>query len=231
MDFISIPQKVYSCYKTGEIIESDDCFPAGFSIVKKYPVVYAENLPRFKGVPQAYGHPFAEKPERLYLGPDREGMGAYVRNIRRKRTKEENERLAGLQTFDEEGSCVITNEGDALFLRGLSLDSDDYEIIHTKVAGSEDGCPDDYRFLGYDICYKVDCEGGFSIVGDCMFICRWHGCDEEGTLFLEDYEKLNENGLFDSWDDAYRYMVKYLSQDWSERGDYAIYEVRGKNTD
>ena len=59
-------------------------------------------------------------------------------------------------------------------------------------------------------------------------ICRWHGCDEEGTLFLEDFNKLNENGLFDHWQDAYDYLVKYLSEDWTERGTFGIYEVYRK---
>ena len=82
--------------------------------------------------------------------------------------------------------------------------------------------------MGYDICYPVDCSGGFSIICDCMFICKWHGCDTDGTRFIEDFNKLNEYGLFDTVDDAYRYMVKYLNEDWSEKGRYCIYEIREK---
>lgn len=77
----------------------------------------------------------------------------------------------------------------------------------------------------YDVAYPPDCSGGFSIICDCMFICKWHGCDSEGTLFSKDFGKLNENGLFDCAEDAYIYMVRYLGEDWSERGEFGIFEV------
>ncbi|MBQ1893391.1 MAG: hypothetical protein II155_04720 [Clostridia bacterium] len=222
---------VYSCYDTGVIDESDERFPAGYSVVKKYPVVYAENRSRFACPHRIYALPFLDKPERTYLGADRDGITPYDRELREILTEKERSLLARLKSFEENEYCIIKREEDAELLRGMAKSSDDYEIIHTRVAGSGDAFPESWCFLGYDVCYEVECGGGFSIICDCMFICRWHGCDDEGTLFIEDYEKLNENGLFGSWNDAYRYMVKYLNQDWSERGDYAIYEVRGKNTD
>ena len=117
---------------------------------------------------------------------------------------------------------------DHMFL-GMLSNADDYEVIHFRAVGCDEVYPRDYAFLGYDVGYPASNTEAYSIICDCMFICRWHGCDEEGTLFVDDFSKLNENGLFDSSNDAYNYMVKYLNEDWSEKGDYYIYEVRRKN--
>ena len=35
----------------------------------------------------------------------------------------------------------------------------------------------------------------------------------------------NENGLFDCFEDAYAYMMKYLNEDWTETGEYGIFEI------
>ncbi len=100
------------------------------------------------------------------------------------------------------------------------------EIIYVKAAGSEAGEPEGLSFLGYDVCYPLDGDG-FSAICDCMFICRWHGCDENGTEFIREFEALNENGLFSSREEAVRYLRHYLSQDWAETGDFCIFEIYG----
>ena len=34
-----------------------------------------------------------------------------------------------------------------------------------------------------------------------------------------------KNGLFDRKEDAVNYLVNYLNQEWSERGDFCIHEI------
>ena len=58
-----------------------------------------------------------------------------------------------------------------------------------------------------------------------MCFPRWHGCDPEGTLFLPFFERLNENALFDTADDATEFLDFYRSHDWTESGDYFIADV------
>lgn len=41
----------------------------------------------------------------------------------------------------------------------------------------------------------------------------------------EEFERLNENGLFDSKEYAVKYLYHYLSQDWAETGDFCILEI------
>lgn len=62
--------------------------------------------------------------------------------------------------------------------------------------------PRDIRACGFDITYAPDINGAFSIINDCLFICRWHGCDKEGTAFLAYFNALNPNGLFDDAETA-----------------------------
>ncbi len=58
-----------------------------------------------------------------------------------------------------------------------------------------------------------------------MLIPRWHGTDEEGTLFLDHFSKLNRHGLFPTAQEAETFLKYYLSFDWTETGDYEIAEV------
>ena len=99
-----------------------------------------------------------------------------------------------------------------------------------RVAGSDDKIPDGFTLLGYDAAWVFGhgiCDG-FSAICDCMFLCRWHGCDNEGTEFLSDFQELNYNGLFNSAEETDKYLIHYLSQDWAEQGEYCIYEIYGQ---
>jgi hypothetical protein len=60
-----------------------------------------------------------------------------------------------------------------------------------------------------------------------MCFPRWHGTDEDGTLFLEHYSRLNSHGLFDSAAHATDFLRFYTSFDWTETGDYSIVSVWG----
>ncbi|NMP37540.1 MAG: hypothetical protein GX051_05375 [Clostridiales bacterium] len=123
---------------------------------------------------------------------------------------------------------LMLDEKSALVFLNSCNNADRYELAWSKISGSNENIPNGYKFIGYDISYPPSCNGAFSIICDCLFICRWHGCDEAGTLFRDDFNKLNSNGLFDCFSDAYDYMIKYLNQDWTERGEYGIFEVYTK---
>ncbi|MBR5949738.1 MAG: hypothetical protein IKZ82_14000 [Clostridia bacterium] len=219
---------LYTCYDTGRIFEQRYRYPATFSVVRKYELIYAENLPRFSCSRQIYALPFGEKPLKVYLGTDRDGASEYSRGIRKNLTERERALLKRMHEQDGGFCFILRSEAEAELFRGMLEAEDEYELIHVRSAGSDEPYPEGYELLGYDVSYAVDCGGAFSIICDCMFICRWHGCDDEGTLFQEDFDRLNDNGLFDSFDDAHAYMVKYLNEDWSERGKYSIFEVRGR---
>ena len=97
-----------------------------------------------------------------------------------------------------------------------SLDNrDELEIIYVRASGSGISIPAGMSFLGYDV----------SAICDCMFLSRWHGCDENGTEFIEEFSKLNENGLFSTSEEAEKYLYHYLSQEWAETGDFIILEI------
>lgn len=100
----------------------------------------------------------------------------------------------------------------------------DLEVIFVRAAGSDADIPYGLHFLGYDVCYPPGGDG-FSAICDCMFLCRWHGCDEAGTEFTDDFMRLNENGLFDSKQEAEIYLRHYAIQDWAETGDFCILEI------
>ena len=223
---------IYECVEPGIISEKDACWPSSFAIVKKYPILYAEHLKWFKKHISKHisGLPFDNTPDKFYRGADREGTsvyGLYNSEFRSKRSALEEQTITRLLENDNELS-IVADEADAVLLHGLLQKRNEYELIYARPVGSSDDYPENYHFMGYDICYPVDCSGGFSIICDCLFICKWHGCDTDGTRFIEDFNKLNEYGLFDTVDDAYRYMVKYLNEDWSEKGRYCIYEIREK---
>ena len=221
----------YECYETGQIVEIElDYCLSRFITVKKYDVLYAEELPRFREHPaDIYGLPFADTPKKVYLGAGRLGM-LVGRNKLRENLTEAEKALA--RKMDEDYGCELTfsEERSALEYMNLFQDADQYELIYFRNSGEQGNIPEGYQFSGYDICYPPEYDGGFSILCDCMFICYWHGCDEEGTLFADDFAKLNDSGLFDTWQDAYNYMKKYLSKDWTERGVYCIVEVYRKKS-
>lgn len=156
-------------------------------------------------------------------------MGLDLCDKHRKKITDEQKQFAEkfLEDFNFADE-LMNKESTALKFISLFEKSDDYELIWVRNSGTKCDVPDGYGFIGYDISYPCDYSGSFSIICDCMFICRWHGCDKEGTLFLPEFKKLNANGLFNDWQSAYDYMVKYLNEDWTERGEYCILEIYKK---
>ena len=217
--------KLYVCDKTNEISEilyrdamklNDQGVRLltqpeenGFCIVENFDYTYQKELPRFKKIAgiKPYGLPNGSVPRKKYLGI---GNRAYPEDPAR---------------FWEDDVTLPKDESEALEIRDVYYSKEHCDVVWFKVHGSTADVPVGYEFCGYDINYTPDLDGAYSIINDCMFVCKWHGCDAEGTEFLDYYNKLNENGLFADVNTALDYMKHYLSFDWSERGMYCICEI------
>ncbi len=198
---------LFVCSETNKITEEEyKEISAGFCIVEKYDYVYQKELPRFNRVPgkKPYGLPYGDKPEKVYLG---------IGNL-------SSETAAQKYPFYYD-SCLKSEE-EVIEIRNKLFSEEHCEAVWFKVYGSDAAAPGGYEFCGYDITFAPDINGAFSMINDCMFICKWHGCDEEGTAFRDHFAALNDNGLFDDVETALSYMRLYLSFDWSERGEYCI---------
>ncbi len=201
---------LFSCEETNVIIEKPyEGIRAGFCIVEKYDYVYSKELPRFNSIPgkKPYGLPYGSIPQKVYLG---------IGNL-------SQEKVPQKYPFYVEG-CLKT-ESEVVEIRNTLFTKEHCDVVWFRVYGSDALPPDGYVSCGYDITFEPEFDGAFSIINDCMFICRYHGCDDEGTAFSSVFLLLNDNGLFDDVATAESYMRKYLSYDWSERGDYCICEI------
>ena len=221
---------IFESFAQGEMKEKRLKIPSRFSVVKKYPQLYAAYREQKENIRPFYGHPYTEKIIKPYYGTDRSG-GCLFRDELNKKIGFRERMLQFRLLHETNFKAGLKTEGDANRYLGLQEHPEEYEIIHTRLAGTTGFYPRNYAFLGYDVSYMTDADGAFSIISDCLFLPQWHGCDEDGTLFSEDYAKLNENGLFSNWDDAYAYLVKYRNEDWSEMGWFGIYEVRRRKAD
>ena len=216
---------IFESFAQGEIKEQQLKIPSRFSVVKKYSLLYAAYREQREKIRPFYGHPYTGQIIKPYYGTDRSGGCLFRDELKKKYGLRDRMLLFRLRHE------TLKTEADANRYLELQEHPEEYEIIHTRLAGTTGAFPENCEFLGYDVSYIVEHEGAFSIICDCMFLPQWHGCDEDGTLFMEDYAKLNENGLFSNWDDAYAYLVKYRNEDWSEMGWFGIYEVRRKKAD
>ncbi len=191
------PQVIPSCAL------SDPFVPAQFCIVRKYEDLYAEALPRFtKSKRTPYALPAANKAMHTYCGIDRDPL---------KYTPDD------FHMYSYRDALTHFN----------TLSKPDAELIFIRAVGCDAPIPEGMFLLGYDAAWTFGlgiCDG-FSAICDCMFLCRWHGCDKEGTEFSDDFRLLNSHGLFSCTAHAEKYLLHYLNQDWSEEGEYCIYEI------
>lgn len=226
---------IYECYETNKIVEKEYNVFSQFVTAKKYSVLYEEIFREHKKDirifqqknKMIYSIPFKEKPTTIYNGAGR--MGLDIGDKIKKNISDEEKQIAekiykDINFADE----LMQDEKTALCFVNLFEEAEKYELLWVKSTDSKDTAPNNYKFIGYDVTYVPDYSGAFSIICDCFFIPRWHGFDDEGTLFIPDYKKLNSNGLFDSFEDAQSYMFKYLSEDWTERGVYCIVQTYRK---
>ena len=194
----------YVCYETGCITQKEIYEIAQFVTAKKYEILYAEELRRFKKQPRGiYALPFDALPSKIYNGTGR--MGLDLGNKERKNLTDLQKQLYE-KFFDDFNFAdeLMQTEDTALQFLSLFEESDQYELIWVRNTGTKCAPPDGYDFIGYDISYP---------------------CDYSGIRFMPAFHKLNANGLFDDWQSAHDYMVKYLNEDWTERGTYCIFEI------
>lgn len=201
--------KIFSCEETGAISKTDyadyygELMPSQFCVVYRYDILYKKELERLnKPQHSPYALPAENKPMRIYNGIDREPS---------KNTPE------NFNLYSERDARVYFE----------NLLKNECELIFIRLCDCECDVPKNMSFLGYDVAYVFDSKfgDGFSAICDCMFLARWHGCDESGKEFEREFNSLNRNGLFDRKEDAVNYLVHYLNQEWSERGDFCIYEI------
>lgn len=201
---------LFCCDEANGITEKAyDGIEAGFCIVESFDYVYQKELPRFRAVPGAkpYGLPCGDTPRKEYLG---------IGNPSFEKTPQDS-------AFYTD-SC-LRPENEVIAIRDTLFSEEACDVVWFRVCGSDAAAPEGYVSCGYDVTYEPDINGAFSVINDCMFICKWHGCDEAGEAFAGFFAALNPNGLFDKAETAMRYMTYYLSFDWAERGEYCLCEV------
>jgi hypothetical protein len=212
-----------------------DC-SAGYLIVKTYARLYRDYVQRYSLTKAVYAIPRIDRqPESYpiqYRGLDRDALDPYpnsddlaeIRMWELLRTYEALGYYWGFLYTEEEVEDVLS----------FASSPTDYETIWARVVSSGIPAPAGFSSAGYEATYF---DGDhFSASCDCMLIPRWHGSDEDGTLFLEYFRQLNRHGLFTSPEVAQRFLAFYLSFDWTEGGndpkgadDYEIAEVFLKN--
>ena len=102
-------------------------------------------------------------------------------------------------------------------------DKQNYEVIWTRTIHTNINPPEGFYSIGYESSYFIS--DHFSASCDCMMIPRWHGTDDEGLLFMDYFNKLNQYGMFNSAEETEAFLKFYLSFDWTETGDYETAEV------
>lgn len=194
----------------------------GFLIVKTYAQLYLDYVGRYQLNHDLYAVPRidkgADESPIQYRGLDRDALDDFDKS---ELTAEVAMALLNLEKKCFEG--FIFGESDANDVRGMLPDPEQFEVIWTKLENCAQGSPDGFVSAGFEPTYFLS--DHFSASCDCMLIPRWHGTDEEGTLFLEHFRKLNKYGLFSSAADASAFLQYYLTFDWTETGDYAVAEV------
>jgi hypothetical protein len=197
----------------------------GFLLVKKFHVLFAEfaakpDFDRKMYALPVHGMPAEGMPVR-YRGLDRDALSCSAAGSLGEARMEELKREGRVDPEDE---LIATPDDARDVLRWIDQELPGaYEIIWTRIAGASAQPPDGWLSLGFEPSYF----GGdhFSAICDSMCFPRWHGTDEEGTLFKDYFVRLNANGLFDDADTARAFLTYYLSFDWTETGDYKIAEV------
>jgi hypothetical protein len=206
-------------------MNSERQIKSAFLLVKRFDVLYGEFSMRPQFTKAIYALPLAgtssQKAAKKYRGLDRDPLESYDKSCAR---------LAEIRMaeFEKLERCEDASIFDLTTLSEVwRLAQEECPGIYEPVWARVDGCPDQpplgYELLGFEPSYFPF--GYFSALSDCMCFPRWHGTDEEGTLFRKHFELLNANGLFGDASQAIGFLDYYLSFDWTERGEFKIVEV------
>lgn len=195
----------------------------GFCILKDFELLYKEDHHRFRKEPKVYALPDSPEPVKMYNGLSRFGL---LKEKDPKNTdRDEKKRFA----IYNKSIALLPNEEDAETYKDLHTSKKCYSTHFIRMLGCSEQIPEQYSFIGYDVVYPPACDGAFSLIFDCFFICKRYGCDSDGVEFLSEFEKLNKNGLFDTSDDAFDFMQHYLSFGWIKNAYCYIYEIYEKD--
>ncbi len=195
---------------------------SGFLIVKTFPKLYRDYVGRYELSKDIYALPRIDKgPEDYriqYRGLDRDALDPYAKS----------EMLAEIRMAELErnGRCedgFLFDPKEVQDVIDFLDNSKEYEVIWARTIQSKLVPPNGYHSIGYEPSYFNS--DHFSASCDCMLFPRWHGTDQEGTLFTEHFQKLNRYGMFSSPEEASNFLRYYLSFDWTETGEYEIAEV------
>ena len=193
----------------------------GFCILKDFDAIYREELPRFRKEPEIYALPHSSTPKKTYLGLCRFGL------LKEKEPKHiDKERKKHFNIYNK-SVTLLSSEEDALEYMAFNTSKTYYKPYFIRMHGHECTIPEGYNLLGYDVVFPPACDGAFSLIYDCFFICKRYGCDENGKEFTEDFNRLNENGLFGNSTDAFEFMKHYLSFGKTDNASCYIYEIYG----
>ncbi len=202
-------------------------FEAGFLIVKTYQRLYREYSGRYGLDHDFYAIPRVDRePQQAtvqYRGLDRDAMNEGGSNAVYNNNSLAEIRMEELAKL---GKCCMGftfSLEDAKDAFSYVEDQADREIIWARTVVSNDTPPSDYASIGFEPTdFWTD---HFAPQCDCMLIPRWHGSDNEGTLFSGHFRKLNRYGLFVTPDDALEFLEYYLKFDWTEHWEYEVAEV------
>lgn len=195
---------------------------SGYLIVKTFQKLYHDYAQRYELSKPFYALPRIDLDpddyEMQYRGLDRDVLDAYS----------DSNNLAEIRMWEleKDNRCedgFLFTQADVNDVMSYIADPTIYELIWTRIAGTEHKPPAGFISIGFEPSYFVG--DHFSASCDCMLIPRWHGTDKEGTLFKDYFDKLNKNGLFETPDTAKSFLEFYLSFDWTETGEYEIAEV------
>ncbi len=209
-------------------------FDAGFLIVRAYSWLFDwycgsefchDNMgSRIYAIPQRGFS--AENYDKQYGGIDRialtlEPNGAYPEI-------DELDALVMLEQLEQAGRAkgdFIFDAADAQRVYSAVQNRTQWDMIWAARTDRNSPEPAGGVLLGFEPSYfYLD---HFSAIADCMCFPRWHGCDPEGTLFREYFERLNGHALFNTPREAEDYLDFYLSFPWTEhpREHYHITKV------
>src|SRR5262245_27728856 len=215
---------------------------AGFLVVHTFEDAYEEYCSRFdKLYPDhwsftgtlLYSIPHrrvaSSEVRKKYRGTDRTPLIAWPSEKFPDETWMAREQPEAAQALDNLEVSKRAEEGfifslqDARLAYSLLRNPEKWEVI---LAGNSDVAVDKSGVgitLGFEPTWFVG--DHFSAVCDCMCFPKWHGTDEDGTLFADHYERLNQHGLFGSRNEAQQFLQFYRSFNWTETGDYVIAEI------
>ena len=197
----------------------------GFLIVKTFEWMYQNFLKRTNNEEVLYGIPRIgldpQDEDKQYRGIYRKPMFAWSEELPIDNAPEEIQASIHMGRLEDQGkvahSFILSLAATEQIYSFLNR-PEDHEVIYSSVEKESTG-PVGSEYLGYEPTWFIG--DHFSAIADSIFFPDWHGTDE-GTLFKEYFEQLNEYGLFSEREEAEKFLAYYSSLDWTERGDFFI---------